>query len=319
MADSSEVVLCECAARDGLQHESAILPTDRKVELIDLFSCLGFPRIEVTSFSHPKYVPQFSDAEEVLRRIHRRPGVHYKATCVNSVAVRRALVCLDKGHGPTEISTVVSASEAHSRKNVGKNHNDVRADLEQVLGPATESGLRVVGTIGTAFGCPYTGEVTLDQIVPWVEFFLNHSVQLITLGDTTGMANPVQVEARVSELVRLYPDVTWIGHFHDTRGCGIANALAAVRAGATHLDAAFGGLGGHPAAIKYARGHTGNVATEDLVAVLEEMGIKTGIRTDRLVDAALTVEATLGRELYGRVTRAGLVRDLLPVDSLKAE
>ena len=318
MSYPKRVVICECAARDGLQHEPNFVPTATKVSLIDRFTELGFQRIEATSFSHPKYVPQFADAETVLQHIRRRPGVYYKATCVNAMAVKRALQAREAGCGPSEISVVVSASDAHSFKNVRKDRTQMRADLEAVIGAALDAGFRVVGTVGTAFGCPFTGEVTDAQVDDWVRFLLGFGITLICLGDTTGMGNPAQVERRCATFRERYTQATFIGHFHDTRGCGVANAVSALRAGVDHLDAAFGGLGGHPAGIKYAQGHTGNVCTEDLLATLADMGIETGIDLGRLLETARFVEASLGRELQGRVTRSGLTSDLLHDQEVEA-
>ncbi len=308
---SRSVVICECAARDGLQHEAAFVPTSTKVALIDLFTALGFPRIEATSFSHPKHVPQFADAEEVLRRIARGSGVAYKATCVNGRAVERAVRAVEQGFGPTEISVVISASETHQLRNTRTRHAQMRRQFEEMIDAARAAGLRVVGTVATAFGCPFTGPVPFSAVDEWVSFFAGLGANAIALGDTTGMANPASVRQTFAALMPRHPGAVWIGHFHDTRGLGLANALAALEAGVTHLDSAFGGLGGHPARIEYGQGHTGNVATEDLVAALEDMGWSTGIATDRLVEAARRVEEALGRQLHGRVARAGLATQLL--------
>lgn len=306
----ASVTICECAVRDGLQHEPDFVPTKVKTQMVELFAGLGFQRIETTSFSHPAHVPQFADAEALLRELLRSPGVTYKATCVNAVAVRRAVATVEAGYGPTEISVVVSASESHSRRNVGVGHAEVQAQLDAVIGEALSSGLAVTGTVATAFGCPFSGPVPLADVSRWVEFFSERGVATISLGDTTGMGNPVTVEERCGQLLDRHRGLEWIGHFHDSRGLALANALAALRAGVRSLDAAFGGLGGHPANIHYGRGHTGNLATEDLVAALEATGVDTGIRLDRLVDAALEVERIIGRQLHGHIGRAGLVTDL---------
>jgi hydroxymethylglutaryl-CoA lyase len=308
----SRVTICECAARDGIQHEVAFVSTHDKVSLIDQFSDAGFKRIEATSFSHPSRVPQFKDAEEVLRLIHRLPGVHYKGTCVNAKAVGRAVAALRDGHGPTEISVVVSASEAHSLVNIGKTHAEVRADLDGIIELAFNGGLRVVGTIATAFGCPFVGAIGLEGVMQWVQFFTERNVGQICLADTTGMGDPLLVERRCAEIRDRFPDLRLIAHFHDTRGRALANVVAALRVGVDHFDSAFGGLGGNPPGIEYSRGETGNVATEDLVAMLTDMGIDTGLELDRLVELAHLVERTIGRQLHGRVARAGLTGDLLP-------
>ena len=268
----------------------------------------------MTSFSHPKHVPQFADAEEVLARIDRRGGVSYKATCVNARAVERAVASAKAGAGPNEISMVISASEAHQLRNTRRNHADIREEFQSMAEIVRGSDIRVVGTIGTAFGCPFTGEVPLEAVARWVDFFDTLGIDFITLGDTVGMGNPSMVRQRFGALMSKFPDKTWIGHFHDTRGLGLANALAAAELGVDHLDSSFGGLGGHPAAIKYAQGHTGNVVTEDLVSALDDMGFDTGLDLSRLVETAEFVENVVGRELHGRVARAGLTSQRLGSD-----
>jgi hydroxymethylglutaryl-CoA lyase len=305
------IVLCECAARDGLQHESAIVPVAEKVRMIDAFSALGFRRIEVTSFSHPRYVPQFADAEEVLRSVARPEGVSFKATCVNTHAVERAVEAVKAGYGPDEISLIVSASETHERVNTRRSHAQVREEYTAAAEMALAAGLQVGGTVGTAFGCPFTGWVSTDQVAEWVGFFGELGCDFINLGDTTGMATPWLVAERISQLREQFPQVTWSTHFHDTRGAAVANCVAAVANGVRHLDASFGGIGGHPASITYNRGHTGNVATEDLVALLDAGGFDTGLDISRLIETARLVEEVLGRPLNGRVTRGGLYDELL--------
>jgi len=298
------VTLCECAARDGLQHEAAFVPTRHKIALIDAFSALGFPRIEVTSFSHPRHVPQFSDAEEVLRGIQRRKGVFYKATCVNQRAVERALAAAAEGFGPTEISFVISASEAHNLKNAGRTRGQSMEEAKRIVARALEH-FRVVATISTAFACPFSGPVSYQVVHELVSLFASLGVQMICIGDTTGYGYPDVVERRFGRLLEDFPRLTFVGHFHDTRGAALANITAALRAGVRHFDSSFGGLGGHPARITYGEGYTGNAVTEDLVCLLEAMGYQTGLNLERLVETGRDVEATLGRQLSGRVTRSG--------------
>lgn len=311
----SRCTLCECLVRDGLQHEPTVVPTERKVAAIEALADLGFRRIEATSFSHPRAVPQFADAEEVLRRIERRPGVVYKATCVNERAVRRAVEATAAGFGPTEISLVVSASEAHSLRNTRRTHEQMRVELDASIALARDGGLPATGTIATAFGCPFTGPVALDAVERWVAFFAERGMATISLADTTGMANPVGVEERVATLRERRPELTWIGHFHDTRGTAIANCVAALRGGVTHLDSAFAGLGGHPPGIVYARGDTGNVATEDLVSMLTDMGVETGIDIARLTEGVALARRLCRRDVGGKVARAGTTRELLDAAS----
>lgn len=294
-----------------MQHETQFVPTATKVAAIELIADIGFRRIETTSFSHPERVPQFADAEDVLRRIHRRDGVVYKATCVNVTAVRRAVAATEAGFGPSEISLVVSASEAHSLRNVRRTHEQMRAEFDGALRLASDAGLPAAATVATAFGCPFTGAVSDTQVETWVEFFAERGVGTVSLGDTTGMGNPASVERRFRALRERWPRLAWIGHFHDTRGTAIANCVAALRAGVDHLDSALGGLGGHPPGIVYGQGSTGNVATEDLVAMLSDMGVHTGVDLRGLLDASAFAEQAVGRSLQARVRTAGLTSELL--------
>ncbi|HVJ12687.1 MAG TPA: hydroxymethylglutaryl-CoA lyase [Burkholderiales bacterium] len=296
----SDVTLCECFARDGLQHEPAFVPTATKRALVERFAALGFPRVEATSYSNPKVVPQFADASELLRTLVRVPNVHYKATCANVKAVERAVADLDAGFGANEISLLVSATEAHTQKNL----NRTRAEQWQNIAAMVDAAggrFRLVGTVSVAFGCPFEGKVDQGSVIADVERFGELGVEHVALGDTTGMATPATVKAMYSK-VRGTP----IAHFHDTRGTGLVNYVAAYEAGVRHFDSSFGGVGGHPAKVKYGGGFTGNVCTEDLVNLFESMGIETGIDADGLLETAEFCEQTLGRELYGRVTRSGL-------------
>jgi hydroxymethylglutaryl-CoA lyase len=293
------VTLCECFARDGLQHEPAFVPTDAKRALIERFAALGFPRIEATSYSNPKVVPQFADASALLRTLPRRDGTHYKATCANPKAVERALADLDAGFGVNEISLLVSATEAHTQKNLNRTRDEQWANVEAMVRMA-KGRFRLVGTVSVAFGCPFEGRVDPGVVAADVARFVALGVAHIALGDTTGLATPKSVK----DMVRRMPaGAALIAHFHDTRGTGLVNCVAAYEAGVRYFDSAFGGVGGHPAKVQYGGGYTGNVCTEDLVSLFESMGIGTGIDLDRLIDTARYCELVLGRELHGRVTR----------------
>ena len=297
----SEVVLCECFARDGLQHEPGFVPTATKRALVERFAALGFPRVEATSYSNPKVVPQFADASELLKSLERRAGVFYKATCANVKAVERALADLEAGHGANEISLLVSATESHTQKNL----NRTRAEQwDNIAARAKAAGgrFRMVGTISVAFGCPFEDKVDPGVVIADVDRFAELGVDHVALGDTTGMASPAAVRAMYSRVKGVVP----IAHFHDTRGTGLVNYIAAYEAGVRHFDSSFGGVGGHPARVKYGGGYTGNVCTEDLVNLFESMGIDTGIDLDGLLATAEMCEQALGRELHGRVTRSGL-------------
>jgi hydroxymethylglutaryl-CoA lyase len=298
----SDVTLCECFARDGLQHEPAFIPTASKRALVERFAEIGFRRVEATSYSNPKVVPQFADASELLKELKRRPGTYYKATCANPKAVQRALADLDAGFGANEISLLVSATESHSQKNLKRSRAEQWANIGEMV--QTAGGrFRMVGTVSVAFGCPFEGRVDARSVAADVEKFVEFGVEHVAIGDTTGMATPASVKNLFKGLTaKAVP----IAHFHDSRGTGLVNYVAAYEAGVRHFDSSFGGVGGHPAKVKYGGGFTGNVCTEDLVGLFESMGIATGIDLDRLLATAEFCEQVLGRELHGRVTRSGL-------------
>lgn len=298
-----DVVLCECFARDGLQHEPQFVATAVKRQLVERFAALGFPRVEATSYSNPAVVPQFADASDLLRSLERKTGVYYKATCANLRAVQRALADLDAGFGAGEISLLVSATESHSRRNLNRGREDQWRNIEE-MARAASGRFRTVGTISVAFGCPFEGAVDPASVERDVERFLACGVEHVALGDTTGMATPPAVKKLFRELEKA--KAISIAHFHDTRGTGLVNYVAACEAGVRWFDCAFGGVGGHPAKVKYGDGYTGNVCTEDLVNLFESMGIATGIDVNGLLETAEFCERALGRELNGRVTRSGL-------------
>lgn len=297
-----EVTICECFARDGLQHEEAFIPTDVKVELIDRFTRIGFPRIEATSFSHPKHVPQFADAESLLQAMPRRRGTRYKATCANLQAVKRALVAKSKDHGPEEISFLISATQSHTQRNLKRSREEQWEVIEE-MARVSVGEFVLVGAISMALGCIFEGEVDPAVVVEDAKRFQSLGVNLITVGDTAGMGTPATVSRLVGQLRAALPDASLAAHFHNTRGTAIANCVAAWQAGLTHFDSSFGGIGGHPAQIQYGEGNTGNVPTEDLVVMFESMGVNTGLNLELLMDTARFCERTLGRELLGMVTR----------------
>ncbi len=306
-----QVTLCECFARDGLQHEPTFVATDTKRALIERFAALGFSRIEATSYSNPKVVPQFADASELLRTLPRAAGVHYKATCANVRAVERALADLDAGFGANEISLLVSATESHTQKNLRRSRAEQWQNVEE-MAKAARGRFRLIGTVSVAFGCPFEGRVDPGSVVDDVARFASLGIGHVALGDTTGMATPATVRALFARIAAGVPAATPIAHFHDTRGTGLVNYMAAFESGVRFFDASFGGVGGHPAKVKYGGGFTGNVCTEDLVGLFESLGIATGIDLDGVLETAQLCEQVLGRELHGRVTRSGL-NPLLPL------
>lgn len=305
-------MLCECFARDGLQNQEEVVATDLKVQFVDAATEAGFRRIEVASYAHPKYLPQFADTGEVLRRIRRRPGVSYLGLVPNDRGLDRCLEHCQQGHGPDVIGTILSASEPHNLANVKRTLAESRTEIESLCRRARREGLRVAGGIATAFGCPIQGDVSFEAVAELALWYADLGVEAILFGDTTGVANPVQVEAFFGRMLDRVPGLAPIAHFHNTRGTALANCVAALRAGVTHLDASVGGVGGRPkfteGSYPKIMGFTGNACTEDLVAMLEEMGMPTGIDLDRLLDLGRLAERILGRELLAHVVKTGLVK-----------
>ncbi len=301
----SEVVICECFARDGLQHEPVIIPLETKLSLIDRFTASGIRRIEATSYSNPKVIPQFADASDVLARIRREEGVYYKATCANVRAVERALHDTEKGFGANEISLLVSATDSHSLKNLKRTRQEQWENIADMVA-AAQGTYRLVGTISMAFGCPFEGAVSESEVLRDVEKFSLAGVQLVTLGDTTGMSVPAATRRLFDAVIREFPQVTPVAHFHDSRGTGVVNYLAAYESGVRYFDCSMGGVGGHPSKVKYGGGFTGNVCTEDWVNLLESMGISTGIDLQAMMEASAYCESVLGRPLHSKVALSGL-------------
>lgn len=302
--DPDFVTICECFARDGLQHEPAFVPTATKSMLLDAFFDAGFSRIEATSYASPERLPAFRDASEVLSGLRRAPGVSYKATCPNARAVERALADLDAGHGADELSLLVSASESHSRRNLGTSRAEQWSKVVEMVELAA-GRFRLVGVISVAFGCPFEGAVDTAVVDSDFARFADLGVDLVTVGDTTGVATPPMVKEVFAGLAAGYPTVPAVAHFHDTRGTAIANCVAALEVGCRHLDSSFGGIGGHPSKIEYGAGDTGNVCTEDVVDLLAAMGVATGLDRDRVAVASRLAEEALGRSLGSRVAKAG--------------
>lgn len=303
------VIGCECWARDGLQSMPVLVSTDHKVEMIERIVEAGFPKLEVTSFSHPKLLPQFADAEEVLKRIRRKAGTSYVVLMPNTRGFDRLEKCQGEGYGADEIILMISASAKHNKLNFRMDHEEAMAEHAAVMKRAHALGIRVIGCAGTVYGCPVGGDITTAEVAKIVKFYLDEGAQTIMLGDTTGVANPRLVRDRVGELMATYPKAEYIAHFHDTRGSGIANTLAALELGVRYVDCSIGAIGGQPAtgASKYSAGYTGNTCSEDLIGVLEEMGIETGIDLEKLIDAGLRAEEILGQRLRSNIVRCGPV------------
>jgi hydroxymethylglutaryl-CoA lyase len=290
-----QISVREVGPRDGLQNEDPV-PTQAKIELIDRLSLTGVQRIEAVSFVRPDAIPQMADADEVWRGIERASGVRYSALVPNLRGARRAL-----DSGLTEIEAVVSASDTHNRKNVNRSTAESLDDIAEIIALAHDRGASCQVIVSTAWGCPYEGDVPVEQVVAAARRAVADGADTISFGDTTGMATPGRVDALVGEFRSACPDVGLNLHFHNTRGTGLANVLAALQLGVADFDASVGGLGGCP----YAPGATGNIATEELVHMVEDMGVSTGIDLDAMIEAAADAERIIGRQLPSQVLRAG--------------
>ncbi|MDQ3741031.1 MAG: hydroxymethylglutaryl-CoA lyase [Actinomycetota bacterium] len=305
----------EVGPRDGFQNEPEVIATDDKVALVDCLARTGVRRLEVTSFVRAEVIPQLSDGPEVLQRIDPPAGVSLSVLIPNEKGLDKALEHRDRFH---EVNCFLSASETHNRKNVNRSIEESLSGLERVLGRALEEGLHCEGIISVAFGCPYEGEVPAERVFAIARRLRDAGAQEIGFGDTTGMANPLQVR-RFFERAREElaggagggaggdagggAGVELTAHFHNTRGQGLANVLAALEGGCTSFESSFGELGGCPVP----KGATGNIATEDLVSMLHEMGIETGISLEKAVDCARRAQQVLGRPLGSHTLVAGPV------------
>ncbi len=293
----------EVGPRDGLQNEDPV-PTSAKIELIDRLSATGVQRIEAVSFVRPDVIPQMADADEVWQRIKRADQVRYSALVPNARGAVRAL-----DSGLAELEAVVSASDTHNRKNVNRSTAQSLDEIAEIIQLAHDKGVSCQVIVSTAWGCPYEGDVPVDRVVAVASRAIADGADSVSFGDTTGMATPGRVQRLVGEFRSAQPDAALNLHFHNTRGTGLANVLAALEMGVADFDASVGGLGGCP----YAPGATGNIATEELVHMVEDMGVATGIDLDALIDAAADAERIIGRVLPSQVLRAGPRSRVVPV------
>jgi hydroxymethylglutaryl-CoA lyase len=297
----------EVATRDGFQMECRFIETDDKVALVDELSHLGYAKIEVTSFTSPQAIPALRDAEAVMHRIERVPGVIYTALVPNVRGGERALECRTD-----EFNLVMSASETHNIANLRMTREQSFRQLRDVIALAKSAGVPANVSLSCVFGCPMEGEVPLEGVMGWIERFAEAGAQGVTLCDTTGMAFPTQVQQLCEAAINRYPTLDFTAHFHNTRAMGLVNTVAAVEAGIRRFDMSLGGIGGCP----YAPGASGNVATEDVVHMLQCMGYDTGLGLDGLIQAAHHLERLVGHELPAQVSRAGarLTRHAPPAD-----
>jgi hydroxymethylglutaryl-CoA lyase len=293
-----KVTICEVGPRDGLQNERGNVPTAGKIRLIEALAETGLGRMEATSFVSQKWIPNLADAEDVLAGVRRREGVTYAALVPNLKGLERALAAK-----VDEVVIFMSASESHNQKNINKSIAQALETYPEVAARAKDAGLTLKAALSTCFGCPYEGDVNPAVVVRISEALIAMGMNEVGISDTTGMANPRQVYAVVSRVAERIPLEKLSLHFHDTRGAGLANVLAGLEAGVTVYDGSVGGLGGCP----YAKGASGNIATEDLVHMLHEMGIKTGVDLPKLIECAKLAQDLVGRPLEARVSKVGPV------------
>ena len=300
----------EVVTRDGFQIEPEFIPTDAKVALVDALSACGFAKIEVTSFTSAKAIPALRDAEEVMGRIVRAPGVEYTVLVPNLRGAERALQAR-----ADELNLVMSTSETHNLANLRMPREKSFAGLKEVI--ALAAGRAAINvSLSTCFGCPVEGDLPQDEVLRWADRFARLDVRGLTICDTTGMAHPLQVARMAQALIGRFGDALQLTfHFHNTRGMGLANVLAAVQAGIVRFDGSLGGLGGCP----YAPGASGNICSEDAIHMLDAMAHDTGIDVARLLATARELPRIVGHGVPGQLAKAGLITDLHPAPPSVAE
>jgi len=291
------VSIYEVGPRDGLQNESVTIGTVRKLRLIDALCAAGISRIEMTSFVSPHWIPQLADADRLADLVGQREGVRLSALCPNQRGLSRARVA-----DVREVAVFLSASETHNRRNINKSVEQAMRVFQELIPRALEYGMRVRAYVSTAWGCPYEGAVDPARVLGLARQLIELGCYEISLGDTIGVGTPLQTKRILKLLLSELPSSKLAMHMHDTRGMALANVLTGLELGIRTFDAAIGGLGGCP----YAPGASGNLATEDIVYMLDHMGVKTGIDPEKLFEAGQVAEAIVRRELPGRVHRAGL-------------
>ena len=291
----SRISLREVGPRDGLQNEDPV-PAAAKVALIDQLATTGVSRIEAVSFVRAEAIPQMADADEVWAAVSKDPAIRYSALAPNLRGARRAL---DAGF--TEVEAVVSASDTHNRKNVNRSTAQSLDEIAVMIDEAHQRGATLQVVVATAWGCPYEGDVPVERVLAVAGRAVADGADAISFGDTTGMATPSRVQELVGSFRFRHPEVPLNLHFHNTRGTGLANVLAALELGVDDFDASVGGLGGCP----YAPGASGNIATEELVYMVVDMGVATGVDLAAMIEAAAAAERIVGRELPSQVLRAG--------------
>jgi hydroxymethylglutaryl-CoA lyase len=294
-ANGNRVYIQDVSARDGFQMEPIFVPTRQKIDYINRLSRTGLAKIEVTSFTSPKAIPALVDAEAVFSGIVRVPGVEYAALVPNARGCERALLS-----GVDEINLVMSASESHNRANLRMSCKQSLAQFENIV-RRVQGAVHINASLSTAFGCPFEGPVASSRVFELTNELVQMGIDRVSLCDTTGIANPSQVERLFAEMKSRWPALQLTAHFHNTRGMGLANALAALETGIDRFDASLGGLGGCP----FAPGATGNLCTEDLVHMLEAMGYETGVDLDAMLVVAEDLPNLVGHEVPGQTVKAG--------------
>ncbi|MFD3273983.1 hydroxymethylglutaryl-CoA lyase [Paenibacillus dendritiformis] len=292
----ASVTIKEVGPRDGLQNEKVFVPTEDKIAWINQLSGTGLKSIEITSFVNPKWIPALADAAEVAAGIGRMPGIIYSALVPNRQGLERALEA-----DVDEAAVFMSASETHNHRNINKSIRATYPILREVVREAIAAGKSVRGYVSTVFGCPYEGPVSVDEVIRVSDTLFDMGIGELSLGDTIGIANPKQVQEVLDILLQRFDAKKLALHFHDTRGTALANILMSMDMGITTFDASVGGLGGCP----YAPGASGNVASEDLLYMLDAMGIHTGVNREKLLSAARFIQEKIGRDLPSRNLQVG--------------
>jgi len=292
----SKVTVVEVGPRDGFQNEKQFIPTEKKIQIINALSMTGLKNIQATSFVHPKAIPQLADAEEVMAKINRPPGFSYRVLAPNLRGVRRAI-----SFKPQKINLMMSVTESHNRANANRSVEESLKEFEALVSFILEAGIEPSGGMACSLGCPFEGKVTIPQLARVIDRYIGMGIRSIGISDTIGTANPKQVYDVCAALKDRYPDIHWTLHPHNTRDLALANILAGMEAGVTDFDSAIGGLGGCP----YAPKATGNVSTEDLVNMLDEMGVETGVDLDALLKVTEMVREAIPHPLDSAVSKAG--------------
>jgi len=306
---ATRILINDVGVRDGFQIEKNFISTATKIAVINQLTTTGLAKVEVTSFVHPKFVPNMADAETVLREIVRRDGVMITAITPNIKGMDRAIKVHSEGGRIDEMNLFMSASEAHNMANVKRTTEQSLTDFAIMVAMAKTVGIRLNGCISTSFGCPFEGRVPEDRVLVFAERYLELGFDGITFADTTGMANPRQVERMMREAKKRFPAAELTLHFHNTRGMGLANVVAGLAAGVTSYDSSIAGLGGCP----FAPGATGNICTEDLVNMLDDMELNSGVNLDLLIAVAAKIPAVVGHDVSGQVLKAGKTMHLHPI------